>query len=125
MSERSACSGSSVHRARRRQRSERGFSTTSASSSERGCRSANEDLPEAPVMKLLRPHSGLRVWTTTDESPTLVTARTMKREACTILYKVCPPMNSRMMEVGGMAAISEGLSALHLLRNSSSEAALG
>ena len=62
--------------------------------------------PPAPVMKLRRPHSGLSVFSTSDLSPTLVTASTMKREAWFMGQRVCPPMNSRMMEVGGMAAIS-------------------
>lgn len=36
-----------------------------------------------------------------------------------LLYSVCPPMNSRMIEVGGIAAISAGFSAVTRSRNES------
>ena len=79
---------------------------TSASRTFRGRYRAIAEVREMLTMKLLRPHSSLSVCSTSDLSPTLVTASTMKREAWFMGQRVCPPMNSRMMEVGGMAAIS-------------------
>ena len=114
-------SGMPAQTSLRRQRSDFLFSTTSASSSESGRKRAIGAFLDTLVMKLRRPHSGLSVCSTSDLSPTLVTERTMNSELCTIgAYSVWPPMNSRMMEVGGMAAISAGLRALTLVRNSSS-----
>ena len=109
----------------RRHSSDLGFSLTSPFTIDSGCNKLPESLREALTMKLLRPQPGLNVCTTMDESPILVMPSTMKREACSMAYRVCPPINSLMMEVGGMAAISEGLRAVTLTRNSSSEAALG
>ena len=111
---------------RRRHSSDLAFSTTSPSSSESGRKRAIGLFLPTLVRKLRRPHRRLKVWSTRDFSPTLVPARRMNSEAWTIGgYRVCPPMNSRIMEVGGTAAISEGFRADTFLRNSSSEEALG
>ena len=72
-------SGWLADRACARQRSDLGFSVTSASSTLSGWNKAIPPPLGTEVMKLRRPQSGLRACRTRDRSPTLVVFRMMSR----------------------------------------------
>lgn len=86
-SERMLPSGTAAEMPCSLQRSDFLFSTTSASMMLRGRKSAIPEVRDTLTMKLLRPHSALRVCSTRDFSPTLVTASIMSWTACVIAHK--------------------------------------